>query len=848
MNQNRLNGNDPTVRNDAGTRHTQLIGLFLVLIVAIIGTIYLNQSWQRHNNSEVINAMATSNAVTALLDVESIIPTSILESGTPSPSVKQLRQKLILMVKASPSMASARLTVQQDGNPVLLLDTATASNLTRSGTLTHEEQSLIQSVFQSGSPEYLAIAATHQGQWLQTFTPVRGNTAGTINAVLGISYLESWWIRDMLRYMIPDLVSILCLFILSVAFYRVSMERAVLRARSSRLSADEALFHSVFDQAPIGISIGADDKVAYSAPEGRYSVNHKFEEILGRSKQELEVTDWKQITHPDDLQKDLALLQRYQNREISGYTIEKRFIRPNGESVWTNLIIGSMASDAHSYGLHLCLLEDITARKRAEEALDESERSKAVLLSHLPGLAYRCRYDHLWTMEFVSEGCEALTGYLPENLVDNRDLSFSDLIAPEYRDLLWNEWARVLTQHRHFRYEYEIITKAKTRKWVLEIGQFIFGEDEKVVALEGIIIDISEAKMREAQITYLNEHDFLTGLNNRVYFEREKQRLAQEKYLPLSVAICDINGVRLINDAFGLTEGDRAIVDVAHLIQNAARPDDVLSRTGGDEFALLMPHTNEEEAALLAEEISRSVDQYNHSEYARRCEISISIGVSTASAGGLSIEQATIDAEEHLNHRKLINRKSSHNSIVSSIMSTLYARSHETEEHGNRLTKLTRMIGVYIGLDQNMLDDLVLLSMLHDIGKVGVDDRILNKPDLLTAEEWSLMKKHSEIGHRIAKSTPELEHIANLILHHHEQWDGTGYPAGLRGEEIPLPSRILAVADAYDAMTEDRVYRRAMPREKALAEIERCAGTQFDPNISVAFVSLMRQGADTSLL
>jgi HD-GYP domain-containing protein (c-di-GMP phosphodiesterase class II) len=155
------------------------------------------------------------------------------------------------------------------------------------------------------------------------------------------------------------------------------------------------------------------------------------------------------------------------------------------------------------------------------------------------------------------------------------------------------------------------------------------------------------------------------------------------------------------------------------------------------------------------------------------------------------------------------------------------------------LSSLCLMIGEHLGLEQKELDDLQLLSILHDIGKIGVDDSILNKPGKLTEEEWVKMKQHPIIGHRIAMATPQLEHIAEYILYHHEHWDGAGYPQGKKGLEIPLLSRILALADAFDAMTEDRLYRKAMPLESALEEIKICAGIQFDPEIAQLFIELI---------
>jgi len=169
-------------------------------------------------------------------------------------------------------------------------------------------------------------------------------------------------------------------------------------------------------------------------------------------------------------------------------------------------------------------------------------------------------------------------------------------------------------------------------------------------------------------------------------------------------------------------------------------------------------------------------------------------------------------------------------------MTTVYEKSQETEQHAERLAELSTRVGRMLNLMEKDLGELQLLGMLHDIGKIGIDDKILNKPGKLTEEEWVIMKRHPEIGYRIARASHKLARIADYILTHHERWDGTGYPKGLKGNDIPLLSRILAVADAYDAMTEDRVYRKAMSKEQALEEIRQNAGTQFDPLISNIFI------------
>lgn len=303
-----------------------------------------------------------------------------------------------------------------------------------------------------------------------------------------------------------------------------------------KLDEQTVTLDAIFQQAPIGIAINEP-----SADGSRLvAINKMYEEITGRSKEELLQLGWVKITHPDDLQEDLANLKKLQSREIKSYSMEKRFIKPDGSIVWVFMVVALLSLSHYEKYTNICLIKDITKRKEAEEALIESERSKSVLLSHLPGLAYRCNYDRDWTMQFVSAGCLALTGYHPESLLYNRDVPFNDVIAPEYREPLWQEWERILAARQPFKYEYEIITAMGERKWVLEIGEGVYNEQGAVEALEGIILDISDRKSIEHDLRYNSEHDIWTGLYNRRSLEN-LLRCDREKGTARNRAIVGIN-------------------------------------------------------------------------------------------------------------------------------------------------------------------------------------------------------------------------------------------------------------------------------------------------------------------
>lgn len=486
-----------------------------------------------------------------------------------------------------------------------------------------------------------------------------------------------------------------------------------------------------------------------------------------------------------------------------------------------------------SFAVYVALLKN--------KELLSHERSRTVFFDSLPGMAYRCRFDRAWTMEFVSGGCYELTGYKPKDIINNRLVSFNDIIAEQYRELLWNQWIHVLNRKEQFKHEYEIVTASGARKWVLEVAQGVFDRNGNVEALEGIIIDITETKQNQMQIDYINNHDMMTGLYNRKYFEKSIMALDREQYYPLSIIVGDINGVRFLNDAYGHSEGDAVILDTAGIIRRRCSEKSIVARTGGGEFSILLPNTRIEELQLIVNRIGLDCKLHSSSINGSIRSINISMGYATKTSKDISIDDVEKEAHSYMLKRKLLAGSSYHSSVISSIMATLVERSQETEEHAQRLASISRKIGGKLGLTQKDIDELQLFAMLHDIGKVGIDSNILNKPGRLDEDEMNIMRKHPEIGCRIAASTDELKPVAQYILTHHERWDGKGYPGGISNETIPMLSRILAVADAYDAMTEDRVYRKKMSKEQAVEQITINSGTQFDPEVVAAFLKIVDQ-------
>lgn len=339
------------------------------------------------------------------------------------------------------------------------------------------------------------------------------------------------------------------------------------------------------------------------------------------------------------------------------------------------------------------------------------------------------------------------------------------------------------------------------------------------------------------EILFLSYSDKLTSLKNRAHMEGIFDTLDKNKDDRYHIIMGDLNGLKLTNDALGHVEGDKLLCLVSKVLTENCKADDIVSRWGGDEFVILALNKDDDYVDDLIYRIKDKCE--NGMDFHFR--ISIAWGYARPEEENSNTEVVMSLAEKRMYRHKLMEDKSARSTAINSLLKTLNEKHSETEEHTMRIKNLSFKLGKRIGLTTEKLDELELLSSLHDIGKIGIPEHVLMKPAKLTEEEWTIMKTHSDIGYRIASSTPEFAHIANEILAHHERYDGTGYPNGLKGDAIPLLARIINIVDSFDVMIHRRVYKEAFDKDYVREEYKRCAGTQFDPNISKEFMDMLEE-------
>lgn len=605
----------------------------------------------------------------------------------------------------------------------------------------------------------------------------------------------------------------------------------------------------------------------------------------------------------------------------------------------------------------------ITRSKKETACLAESDRSKSILLSNMPGVVFCCGNDAEYSITNISEDCFELTGYTAAELLAKKPCYY-DLILPDYRSALFEKWNTEDESETVSTDEYPIITKSGSIKWIMEQSSWVYDKENRILGSEGFFTDITQRKLAERElkrseerfrklfeeaplgmaifdalngdifqvnaryteiigktkkellstnikdfsypeeaeefqykinllnskqitgfsqykriiksdcsviwgkiiiallnsqdeysnprllcmledvtdrkkaeedILYLSYYDQLTGLYNRTFYVEELQRIDKEDNLPITLVMADVNGLKLTNDAFGHSAGDHLLRHVANTIREQCRAEDIIARIGGDEFILLLPRTGADQAEKLVERISASIAE--DKTHPVVCSVSFGWAVKTEPEEDLG--KVYGNAEDRMYRRKLTESAAMRHDTIKRIIRTLSQKYHCEKQHAIRVSRLCAATARALGMISEDVAELRLAGLIHNIGYIGLREELIKKVGSFTDSERAEMERHPEIGYQLLRSVGKYSSIAEYILCHHERMDGTGYPSKTDAEDIPVQSRVIAIASAYDTMTNERNYGRKFTAEEAAEEIRRYSGTQFDRELAEVFIGLL---------
>lgn len=380
------------------------------------------------------------------------------------------------------------------------------------------------------------------------------------------------------------------------------------------------------------------------------------------------------------------------------------------------------------------------------------------------------------------------------------------------------------------RFRSRVILPSGARRWYQFSVIPVTGPGGELLETVGIGQDITGEKERQEELEHRSTHDELTGLYNRQTFWKLLEK-HQREARDCCLVLLDINGLGLVNNILGHHKGDLMLGEVADILRQTFPRRRHIARIGGDEFGVIAHGTDLDHLEKTCQRIARFCAQTGD----RLLPVSVAWGFACLQEAD-GVQELYRLTENRLLANKLLQHRSAHNQTLRALEEALRVRNVETARHLARMETMVRSMGDRLHLATHDLNRLRLLASLHDVGKLGIPDKVINKPGPLNEEERQIMQTHSEIGYRIVLQSPELSAIAQEVLCHHERWDGTGYPLGKRGEEIPLLAQIIAVVDAYDVMVSRRVYKEPMPHQAALEELQRCSGTQFSPAVVALFL------------
>jgi diguanylate cyclase (GGDEF)-like protein/PAS domain S-box-containing protein len=437
--------------------------------------------------------------------------------------------------------------------------------------------------------------------------------------------------------------------------------------------------------------------------------------------------------------------------------------------------------------------------------------------------------DNLGYIKFINERALKLIG-CPENIIGNQIFDTVKLL-----DINTREKVNVMELNNKERIEKILLDSNNKEHIVICQITAIPKKNKEKIGHVVTLRDITKEKNLKKDINYLTFHDQLTGVYNRTYYEKEFYKFNHPDFLPVSVIMADLNGLKLTNNVFGHAAGDNLLKKAATALSENCRSSDLIARIGGDEFIIVLPNTPKE----IGEKVVKRISKFCDDEKALIGKVSIALGIATKESDKVDISQTSSEADHKMYSNKFLQSNKVCEDILNHLRKEFRQVSYYRKKDFIEIKRILFDMGKKLNFSQKQLFELSSYMEIWDIGMIIIPPEILNKNSKLDKKEWDIIKKHPEVGYKIAQATKKFSSVAEFILCHHERWDGKGYPHNLKGEDIPLISRMISIVDAYHSMVNERPYRKKFSKEEAISEISRCANTQFDPNLVDIFKSIV---------
>ncbi|MEA4864948.1 MAG: diguanylate cyclase [Sphaerochaeta sp.] len=493
-----------------------------------------------------------------------------------------------------------------------------------------------------------------------------------------------------------------------------------------------------------------------------------------------------------------------------------------------------ISSFSPGYSYFVMIIDDITHQKETEaQLIYEKNLFETTLLSVGDGVIST---DAHGNVQFMNKAAEILTGWNAEEAKGRRFEEIFKILYGKDRSACPNPVEQVLAVKHAIELEEDTILIARDgfERYIDDSAAPILDAEMNITGVVLVFRDSTEQRKKQHEILSLSFTDPLTTLNNRRYYDQVKHEVDSEPYYPLTLVVADVNGLKLTNDAFGHEAGDELLRKVAEVMRKTCREDDIISRIGGDEFVLLLPQTD----ALHAQAIVKRLNTALEKEHIKGIQVSVSFGYAVKEEGEDQFEDTFKTAEDVMYQNKLASSLSFKKQVISSLLERLFSQDPTLEEHSRKVADLAGSFARVLGYQEHEIQELRLAGTYHDLGKIAISPAIIKKSSSeMTRSENLEFKRHAEIGYNILRSVGEYASFSVAVLHHHERWDGNGYPQGLKHEAIPQEAQILAIANTYADFVGPRLHGGSVSEEEAIAVLRERKNTQFNPDLIETFIT-----------